>query len=84
MFATTTIASVADVESTLNSIVAKMFGLILVLGVAVIIWSAFTFLTSGGDEEKVGKAKKILLYAVIAVAIAILAGGVPELIKSIF
>jgi len=84
MFATTTIASVADVQSTLNAIVSKMFGLILVLGVLVIIWSAFSFLTSGGDQEKVETAKKILLYAVIAVAISILAGGIPALIGSIF
>ncbi len=84
MFATTTIASVADVQSTLNAIVSKMFGLILVLGVLVIIWSAFSFLTSGGDQEKVETAKKILLYAVIAVAISILAGSIPTVLGTIF
>ncbi len=83
MFATTTIASVADVESTLSSIINKMFGLILILGVIVIIWSAFSFLTSGGDQEKVEKAKKILIYAIIAVAIAILAGSLPPLLANI-
>ncbi len=84
MFATASITSVKDVQDTLSSIVNKMFGLILVLGVLVIIWSAFSFLTSGGDQEKVETAKKILLYAVIAVAISILAGSIPTVLGTIF
>lgn len=47
------------------------------------IYSGFLFLTAGGSEEKVGKAKKTILYTVIAIVIGLLAFGLPSLIKNI-
>jgi hypothetical protein len=37
----------------------------------MVIWAAFLYLTAGGNEEKIKEAKKRLLYAVIAAAIAL-------------
>ena len=48
----------------------------LVVGVAaviVIIVSGFKYITSGGDASRVGNAKSTLIYALIGVAIAVLA-----------
>ncbi|MGC9602856.1 MAG: hypothetical protein ABSF47_00040 [Minisyncoccia bacterium] len=81
--ATTTITSLADVESTISSIVSRMITFFWILSVLVMIWSAFTFLTAGDSEEKVDKAKKILLYAVIAAAIALLATSVEPITRNI-
>jgi hypothetical protein len=47
------------------------------------IWSGFLFLTAQGNEEKVGKAKKMFQYTVIAIIIGLLAFGLPSLIKNI-
>ena len=44
--------------------------------------AAYQYATSGGDPEKVGDASKRLLYAAIAVAVALIAQGVPYIVGS--
>ena len=44
------------------------------LAVVMIIYSGFMYMTSAGDSAKVTKAKNALIYAVVGVIIAILAG----------
>jgi uncharacterized membrane protein len=83
LFATTTMASVADVESTITSILGKLYQIFWLIAVIMIIWSAYNFLVSGGDEEKVQKAKRTLLYTVIAVVVAILATSLDPLLRSL-
>ena len=81
--ATGNITSVADVESALTKILNWMFGIFWIVAVGIIIWAAFTFLTAGGNEEKIEKAKKILLYALIAAAVVLLASGVKPIVTNI-
>ncbi len=48
----------------------------IVVGVAAvitIIWGGFKYITSGGDPNKVANAKNTLIYALIGIAIAVLA-----------
>jgi hypothetical protein len=54
--------------------------LFFVLAVFFILFAAFTYLTAAGDPEKVGKAKNMLIYAVVAIAIAFLAVGFEKII----
>lgn len=79
----TTITSLTDVQDTITSIVSRMITFFWILSVLVMVWSAFTFLTAGENEEKVEKAKKILLYAVIAAAVALLATGIEPITRNI-
>ncbi|MFA6494817.1 MAG: hypothetical protein WC246_00400 [Candidatus Paceibacterota bacterium] len=48
------------------------YTIIFILAVFFILLSAFYFITSGGDAEKVAKAKSTLLYAVVGVAVGLL------------
>jgi succinate-acetate transporter protein len=77
------ITSVSDVQNTFSSIVAKAFGFFWIVAVAMLLWAAFLFLSAGDNEEKVTKAKKILLYAVIAAAVALLANGINPIVTNI-
>lgn len=52
-----------------------MFTILLVLAVVFILLAAYKYLMSGGGEE-VGAAHKMLLYAVVAIAVAFLAKGI--------
>lgn len=62
--------------------IARLFGLfIMAASVIAVVYSAFLFLTSGGDSDKVGTARQALLYAVIGVAVAVLAFAVPAVIE---
>lgn len=69
--------------SIVNRLIDYFFTILLVLAVVMILWAAFKYLTAGGDEEKVGKAHQILLWAVIAIAVALLSQGVIYLAGSL-
>jgi fumarate reductase subunit D len=59
-----------------NTLINWIFTILLILAVFFILWAAFKYLTAGGDNEKIGSAHKILVYAVVAIAVALLAQGV--------
>lgn len=67
----------------IESLVVWLIGIFWIVAVGFIIWSAFTFLFANGDETKVGEAKKRLLYAVIASAVALLSTGIDIIAKSL-
>lgn len=53
----------------------------IVAGIAT-LYAGFLFATAGGSQEQVGKAKKQLLYAVIAIAVGVIARGLPQLVQN--
>ena len=59
-----------------------MFWGLLVVSVAMFFVGGYTYATSAGDPEKAGKANRTLLYAVIGIAIALCARGIPLLVGS--
>ena len=67
------ITNYTGVESFINKIASWVFGFFLALVIIFIVYAAFLFLTSGGDDEKVKTAKNYVIYAVIALAVALLA-----------
>ncbi len=78
----TNITGYSDVTGIIGTVGNWMFGIILALAVIFILYAAFLYLTSGGDEEKVGTAKKYLVYAIIAVAVAVLSKGIVMVVQS--
>ncbi len=64
----------------LCSIAGWMFTFLVVLSVIFVIWAAFKYLTAGGDPAKVGAASSMLIYAAVAIAVAIFAKGFPLLV----
>ncbi|OHA00630.1 MAG: hypothetical protein A3C11_01875 [Candidatus Sungbacteria bacterium RIFCSPHIGHO2_02_FULL_49_12] len=60
------------------------FGTILMaVSVLMVLYSAFLFMTGGGDEKKITLAKRALTFALVGVAVALLAFAIPALVKSI-
>jgi len=47
------------------------------------LYGGFLYMTAAGDSEKVSKAKKQILYAVIAIVVGLMAKGAPALIESL-
>ena len=64
----------------LDRLVSWGLGLLIAVSVAFVIYAAYLFLMSGGNEEDVKKARKILIYVAVAVAIGLLAKGFVYLI----
>lgn len=73
----------AKVITAVEGVRDWLFGLLLVLAVVFIIWAAFMFLTSGGDTEKVGKAKQQILYAVVAIVVAFASRGIIDIVQGL-
>lgn len=53
------------------------------LTVIMVLVGAFQMMTSSGDPEKFGKARKTLTYAAIGLAVALIATGITSIIQSI-
>ena len=70
------IRSFEGILGVMDTVIRWMFTILLIVAVIMIIVAAFLYLTAGGDEEKVGKAHKYIINAVIALAVAFLAQGV--------
>lgn len=67
------ITDFSRIQSFGDKVGSWMLGILLVLGVIFVIYAAFLYLTSGGDEGKVGKAKSFIIYAIIAIIVGVLA-----------
>ena len=75
--------TIEDVIGIINTAVNWLFTLILAIAVIMLLWAAFLWMTSAGDEEKTGNARKTLIYALVGVAIAIIAKGLVSVIEQL-
>lgn len=58
-----------DLKSLLNTILSYFLGFLGFICVIMVIYGGVLYVTSAGNDENVGKAKKILLYAGIGVVL---------------
>lgn len=61
-----------------------VFPILLTMGIIAFILSGLLYFTSGGSEERVKKAKKALVVAIIGTVLAFLAFGLPPIIAELF
>lgn len=63
--------------------IGNWFGtLVFIIAVIAILYSAFLFLTAGGNEESLTTAKKVLIYGIIGIAVALLAVNAIKIIQA--
>ena len=72
-----------DIVDIIENIANWVFAILLALALLFILMAAWQFLSSGGDPMRVEKARNNLLYAVIGIAVALLARGIVELVRVI-
>ncbi len=77
------ITSLTEAKTVLENILGWVYTFFFIVAAIMILVAAFQYLTAGGNEEKVKKAKNSLIYAVIAIAIALVAMGVDNIIANI-
>ena len=75
------IRDVSGVYGVLNGVLRFMYVVFFIVAAIFIVLAAFQYLTAGGDEEKVGKAKNMLIYAIVAIAVALIATGVSSIVR---
>ena len=72
-----------DLENVLETVRDWFFTVFVILAVIFLIWAAFLYLTAAGNDTKVGKAKNALIYAIIAIIVALLAGSLTSLLQNV-
>src|SRR3989344_2506830 len=72
-----------DLENVLETVRDWFFTVFVVLAVIFLIWAAFLYLTAAGNDTKFGKAKNALIYAIIAIIVALLAGSLTSLLENV-
>ncbi|HMB65865.1 MAG TPA: pilin [Patescibacteria group bacterium] len=65
-----------DPREIVANIIEVILGFLAIIFVGLIIWSGFEWMTAGGNEEKVGQAKKRLKNSVIGLIIILMAYGI--------
>ena len=74
--------TVSGLVSVLGKIVQWTYIIFFIVAVLMIILAAFSYLTAGGDEEKVKTAKNRIIYAAVAIIVALLAVGFESIIRT--
>ena len=65
------------------NVITWMMSIIGVIAVAFIIYGGIMYATSAGNEQQIERAKKILLYAIIGLVIAIMALVIATLVTRV-
>ena len=76
------IRSPNEAISLLRQILVWLATIFWILAVIFIFWAAFNYLFARGDEEKMKKATKMLWYAIIAIAVGLMAYAIPAFVDS--
>jgi uncharacterized membrane protein len=77
---TVKISTVSGLVSLICVVFGWMFYTLIALSLVVILMAAFNYVTAGDNSEKVSKANRMILYAAIGIAVAILAKGLPLIV----
>lgn len=71
-----------QVQNIIQSIVSVVYTVFFAAAIFFILLAAYNFLIGGSDEKRIATAKNQLQYAVIAIVVALIAGGVSLIIKT--
>ena len=69
-----------DLKTTIENIVRIVLGFTGVVFLAIILYGGFTWMTSGGDEKKIARAKKIIVSSVVGLMITLSAYAIASFV----
>lgn len=76
----TTGLGTGDIRLTVAKIIRVAMGLLGIVAVVIILIGGFTWMTAGGNEEKVGEAKKWIFAGIIGLAIILSAYAIASFV----
>jgi hypothetical protein len=79
---TATGLSNTDIRITIARIIRVAMGMLGIIAVVIILIGGFTWMTAGGNDEKVGEAKKWIFSGIIGLAIILSAYGIANFVIS--
>jgi hypothetical protein len=77
------LTSLGTAGANIATIVGWVVGVFWVVVVLFAVLAAFNYLTAQGSEEKITKAKQMVIYTLIAAAVALLGTGIRQIVTNI-
>lgn len=78
----TTVNNLVGTGGLLCKVFGLLFTILIIVAVIFVIVAAFKYVTAAGDPEKVKSANHQLVYAAIAILVALIAKGLPLIVGS--
>ncbi len=78
-----TIETPGQITHIIERILVWFAGIVMTVSLIMLLWAAILYMTAGGAEDKVSRAKNYLIYAVVGIAVAILAYSVAPFLITI-
>ena len=69
-----------DIRAVIAGIINVIMGFLGIIAVIIILIGGFMWMTAGGNEEKVGKAKKMIMSGIIGLVIVIAAFAIARFV----
>lgn len=68
-FSDSTGLGTSDLQTTIGSLIRVALGFLGVIAVCIVLYGGFKWMTAGGNDEKVGEAKRLMISGLIGLAI---------------
>lgn len=78
------ISGPTDIAVLIGKVLGWLANTVLVVGVAMLLYAAILYMTAGASETILAKSKTVLLYAIIGIAVAVLAYSVKPFLITVF
>ncbi|MBL7053447.1 MAG: TrbC/VirB2 family protein [Candidatus Portnoybacteria bacterium] len=75
--------TLSGVTTIVDTIITWVQTIVFLVAILMIIWAGFSWMTAGGDEEKIKTARSILLWSLVGIAVALFAGVAQTFVTSI-
>lgn len=79
----TGLAKKENVADIIASLITWLLGLSALLAMGVLVWGGIMYIMSLGDEGRAGKAKQIIMYAIIGVIIILMSFVIISFVKTL-
>lgn len=74
------IGQTRDIKDTIAQIINIILGFLGVIAVVIVLAGGFKWMTAGGNEDKVGEARKMIVQGVIGLVIIFAAWGIASFV----
>ena len=79
----TGIRDLPGINRVIATVVNWVTGLFFVVAILFLFYAAYLYLGAAGDPERLTKAKDQLVYSVVAIAVALLAGSIRYIVANL-
>lgn len=70
-------------DTTVTALINWVIGIIAIVAIVMFVYAGYLYISSSGDEKKVGQAKSLILYSVIGLVVTILAYSIVGFMNSL-